>query len=61
MGLLLVILLLPAPSLAQEGASVSGRALDDADASPVSLATVVVENAESGDTLSGTIAGEGDA
>ena len=59
MGLLLVILMLPAPSLAQEGASVSGRALDDADASPVSLATVVVENAESGDTLSGTLAGEG--
>ena len=58
LGLLLVLLLLPAATLAQEGATVSGRALDDADGSPIGLATVVVVNAASGDTLSGTLAGQ---
>ena len=55
---LLFVLLLPAASLAQEGATLSGRALDDADGSAIGLATVVVEDATSGDTLSGTLAGE---
>ena len=56
--LLLVPLLLPSPSLAQEGAVLSGRALDDVNGSPIGFATVVVENAESGEALSGTLAGE---
>jgi hypothetical protein len=54
----LLFLLLPAVALAQEGATVSGRAVDDADGSPIGLATVVVLAAESRDTLSGTLAGE---
>lgn len=56
-GLLFGALSLAAPALAQQTATVSGRALDDADSSPL-LATVVVEDAASGDTLSGAIAGE---
>ena len=56
---LLILLLLPTASLAQEGEAVlSGRTLDDTDGSPIGLATVLVENAESGETLSGTLAGE---
>jgi hypothetical protein len=58
MLLLLLFLLLARPSLAQGGASVSGRAVDAAGGSPIPLATVVVRNAESGDTLSGVLAGE---
>ena len=57
LGSLLAILLLPTASLAQEGATVSGRALDADDDAPISLATAVVEDAESGDTLSGALAG----
>ncbi len=56
--MILVGLVLPTTLLAQEGAALSGRALDDIDGSPIGLATVVVENAESGETLSGTLAGE---
>ena len=52
--LLLVTLLLPTAAVAQAGATLSGRALDAADRSPIGLATVVVVHAESGDTLSGT-------
>jgi hypothetical protein len=55
----LVVLLVPAALSTQDGTSiVSGRVLDDADESPVGLATVVVLDAESGEALSGTIAGE---
>ena len=56
--MLLVILLVPTASLAQEGAILSGRALDDVNDSPIGFATVVVESAESGEALSGTLAGE---
>ena len=55
---LLALLLLPSASLAQEGATLAGRALDDAASSPIGLATGGVENAESGDTLSGALARE---
>ena len=57
--LLLILLLLPASALAQEGKAVlAGRALNGTDGSPIGFATVVVENAESGEPLSGTIARE---
>ena len=49
---------LPVTALAQEGATLAGRALDDANNSAIGFATVVVEEAESGETLSGTLAGE---
>ncbi len=55
---LVLLLLLPVASLAQQGAAVSGRAVDSANGSPIGLVTVVVRNAESGDTLSGALAGE---
>ncbi len=55
---LLVILLLPTASLAQEGAVLSGRAVDDINGFPIGFATVVVVNAESGEALSGALAGE---
>jgi hypothetical protein len=55
---LFVSLLLPVPLLAQQGAAVSGRAVDAASGSPVALVTVVVRNSGSGDTLSGAIAGD---
>ena len=55
---LFFLLLLPASSVAQQGASVSGRAVDSANGSPIGLVTLVVRNAESGDTLSGALAGE---
>ena len=49
---------MPSTSLAQEGAVLSGRALDDVNGSPIGFATVVVESAESGEALSGTLSGE---
>jgi hypothetical protein len=52
-----VLLSLPSLLLAQAGASVSGRAVDAAAATAIGFASVIVENAESGDTLSGTLAG----
>ncbi len=55
--LLLAAVLLPAGVPAQQGATVSGRAVDAADGTPIGLATVVVQDAVSGDTLSGTLAG----
>lgn len=57
-GVLLVILCLPMVSMAQEGVTLAGRVLDNDDGSPVGLATVVVESAESGEALSGALAGE---
>jgi len=54
---LAVLLVLPAASRAQEGAVVSGRALDNSNGAPIGLATVVVANA-AGDTLSGILAGQ---
>ena len=55
---LLAILLLPAATLAQDGATISGRVLDNANSAPIALTTVVIEHGESGDTLSGTLARE---
>ena len=54
----LVATVLPGKLLGQDGATLSGRALDDADGVPVGLASVVVASAESGDTLSGAFADE---
>lgn len=58
--LLLASLLVLRPSVltAQAGASVSGRAVDAAAGTAIGFATVVVQNTETGDTLSGTLAGE---
>ena len=58
LALPLLLLLLPGPSLAQGGATVSGRAVDATDGSRIAFASVIVQNAQSGDTLSGTVAGE---
>lgn len=55
---LFVMLLLPALSAAPQGVTVSGRAVDADNGSPIGLVTVVVRNAESGDTLSGVLAGD---
>src|SRR5687767_12668078 len=54
----LFIFLVLAPALArgQQTAVISGRAVDGADGTPVALATIVILNAASGDTLSGAIA-----
>jgi hypothetical protein len=52
-----VVLLCPGVSLAQQGATVAGRTVDSATRAPIALVTVVVVNAVSGDTLSGTLSG----
>ena len=57
--MLLIFLLLPVASLAQEGTAIlSGRVLDVTNDSPIGFATVVVNSADSGETLSGVLAGE---
>ena len=48
----------PAPGLTQEGATLAGRALDDASGSPIGLATVTVSDPATGQTLSGTLPDE---
>src|SRR5687767_15853115 len=55
---LITLLLAAATSFAQGTAILSGRVLDVTDGSPVGLATVLVENTASGQTISGTLAGE---
>ena len=55
---LIILLLVPATSFAQGTAVLSGRVLDATDGSPVGLATVLVENPASGQTISGTLAGD---
>jgi hypothetical protein len=55
--LALVCLLFPSLLLGQAGASVSGRAVDAAAGRPVAAASIIVQRTESGDTLSGTLAG----
>src|SRR5688572_21185361 len=53
------LLLAPAVSLAQDGHAVlSGRLLDATDGAPVVFASVIIENADSGTSLSGTLSGE---
>jgi outer membrane receptor protein involved in Fe transport len=55
----LTLLLVPVVALAQEGtATLSGRVLDTIDGSPVSFASVVVENAESEEQVTGTLTDE---
>ena len=57
MALALVVFLPTSSSFAQEGTAIlAGRILDDADATPLSFATVLVANA-SGEPLSGVLAG----
>jgi outer membrane receptor protein involved in Fe transport len=55
--ILIAILLVPVAASAQGTAVLSGRVLDAGDETPVGFATVVVENATNGTTLSGAIAG----
>ncbi len=56
---ILGLLLVPAVTLAQEGsATISGRVLDVTDGAPVGFVSVVVENVDSGEQVTGTIAGE---
>ncbi len=56
---LLVILLGPVASWAQDGdATLSGRVLDAVDVTPISFASVVVEYTDSGERLTGTLTGE---
>src|SRR5262245_31220332 len=43
---------------AQGGATVAGRVLNMADGAPIGFATVVIENAASGASLSGALTGE---
>ena len=59
LSVVLALLLVPAAALAQEGtATLSGRVLDVTDGSPVGFASVVVENADSGEQVTGTLTGE---
>ncbi len=63
MWALVILLILPTASLAepraQEGeATLAGRVVDDTHASPIGFATVLIEDAESGEPLSGVLAGE---
>ncbi len=63
MWALVLLLILPAASLAEQGtqegeAILAGRVLDDTDVSPIGFATVLIEDAESGEPLSGVLAGE---
>ena len=46
---LLLLLLVPRPSLAQAGATVSGRAVDATNGSRIAFATVVIRSAQSGE------------
>ena len=53
-----VFVLLPATSLGQAGATLSGRVLDATDGATVGFATLVIEFAESGETVTGALTGE---
>jgi hypothetical protein len=44
-------------AFAQQGATVAGRTLDSTSRAPLALVTIVLVNAASGDTLSGTLTG----
>jgi outer membrane receptor protein involved in Fe transport len=52
----LLVLLLPPAASAQQGATLSGRILDTASRTPIALTEVVIERAQSGDTVSATVA-----
>ncbi len=47
--------LCPAIAHAQQGATVAGRTVDSTSRAPIAMVTVVIVNAASGDTLSGTL------
>lgn len=53
-----LVLLLPRVLSAQEGATVSGRAVDEADNRPLAFATVVLEDGDTAEALSGGLAGD---
>jgi outer membrane receptor protein involved in Fe transport len=53
-----LFVLIPALASAQSAASVTARALDMANEMPVAFATIVVENAANGTSVSGALAGE---
>ena len=55
---LVVFVCFPVTSLGQEGATLSGRVLDATDGATVGFATLVIEHAESGETVTGALAGE---
>ena len=55
--LAIAALLCPAVSVAQQGATVAGRTVDSTSRAPIPSVTVVIVNAASGDTLSGTLTG----
>ena len=56
---ILALLYLPTAALAQEGtATLAGRILDVTDEAPVGFVSVVVENVESGEQVTGTLSGE---
>jgi hypothetical protein len=47
----------PAASLAQQGATVAGRTVDSTSRAPIPMVTIVLVNAATKDTLSGTLTG----
>ncbi len=58
MRYLLPLLLVPSTLAAQEGATVSGRVLSEADGTPLPVVSVVIEEAASGEAISGALTSE---
>ena len=59
LGVLLITVLVPLTAFAQQATAVlAGRVLDMANDAPIGFASVVVEDAASGQQLSGTLTGE---
>ena len=56
--IVVIVVLVPAISLAQAAAVVSGRVLDLANGMPVGYASVVIENTATGTSVSGALTGE---
>ena len=56
--LLLILSSVSSVAYAQGGATVAGRVLNMADGAPIGFATVVIEDAATGASLSGALAGE---
>ena len=55
----LILLLLPGAPLGQEGtATLSGRVVDRTGGSPIGFASIIVENADSGEELTGVLTAE---
>ena len=56
---ILALLCLPTTALAQEGTAIlAGRILDVTDEAPIGFVSVVVENVDSGEQVTGTLTGE---